>query len=91
MRGPRGKPSCSTINNLFGVATGTGNDVMARRSVLSGNATAGVKADPGGAVNVDNSAISGNGTGVSAGGMIRLSNSDVSFNTTALSGRVTTY
>jgi hypothetical protein len=57
----------STINNLFGVATGTGNNVMARRSALSGNATAGVEAVPGGAVNVDDSAISGNGTAASAG------------------------
>jgi len=81
----------SSINNLYGAAAGTGNNVMIRRSVLSGNTTAGVEADPGGAVDVDNSAISGNGTGVTAGGTIRLSNSDVSFNTTGLSGTVTTY
>jgi hypothetical protein len=56
----------SPINNLFGVAAGTGNNVMIRRSVLSGNTSAYVEADPGGAVDVDNSAISGNGTGVSA-------------------------
>jgi len=64
---------------------------MIRRSVLSGNTSAYVEADPGGAVDMGNSAISGSGTGVSAGGTIRLWNSDASFNTTGLSGTVTTY
>jgi Right handed beta helix region len=71
----------SSINNLFGVAATTGNNVLIRRSVFSGNGT-GVEADGGAQVFVDNSAISGNGTGVFPTGTIRLSNSDISFNTT---------
>ena len=71
----------SMINNLFGVAAGTGNNAVIKRSVISGNAT-GVEADPAGQVTVDDSAISGNGTGVQASsGNIRLSNSDINFNT----------
>jgi hypothetical protein len=82
----------SSINNLFGVATGSGNNAMVRRSVFAGNTSAGVEADSGGVVNVDNSAISNNVTGVNAsGGTIRLSNSDVSLNGTGFSGAVTSY
>jgi hypothetical protein len=81
----------SSINNLLGIAAATGNNALVRRSVLSGNKTAGVEADGGASVHVDNSAISGNVTGIDAGGIIRLSNSDVSFNTVGLSGMVITY
>jgi len=71
----------SLINNLFGVAAGTGTNVTIKRSVISGNGT-GVEADNGGQITVDDSAISGNGTGVQANaGNIRLSNSDINFNT----------
>jgi hypothetical protein len=75
-----------SVSNLFGVAAATGNNVMINRSLFSGNSNSGVEADPGAQVNVDNSVISQNAIGVSAGGMIRLSNSDISFNSTGISG-----
>ena len=75
-----------SVNNLFGVAAGSGNNVMIRRSVLSSNTNAGVDAESGSAINVDNSAISGNVTGVAAGATVRLSNSDISFNGTGING-----
>jgi hypothetical protein len=80
----------SSINNLYGVATGNGNNAMVRRSVLSGNGT-GAETDPGGVLNIDNSAISSNTTGLNPLGTIRLSNSDVSFNTTGFSGAAVSY
>ncbi len=83
----------SLINNLFGVAAQTGNNVLVRRSVISGNSTTGVQADAGGAVSVDNSAISNNGTGLNAnaGGNVRVSNSDIAFNSNAVGGTVLTF
>jgi Right handed beta helix region len=80
----------SSINNLFGIATATGNNVMIRRSVLSGNGT-GVEADGGGVVNVNNSAITNNTLGVQASGTIRLSDSDVTSNATGFSGAAVSY
>jgi hypothetical protein len=81
----------SSINNSFGIATGTGNTVMARRSVFAGNSNSGVETDGGGSLNADSSAISNNVTGVQANGTIRLSNSDISFNSTGISGTATSY
>ena len=78
----------SSINNLFGVAAGTGNNVMIRRSVFSGNGT-GIEADSGGAIAVDNSAISNNTSGVQSNANIRISNSDIAFNTTGFIGTST--
>jgi hypothetical protein len=76
----------SSINNLFGVAAGSGNSVMIKRSVFSGNSNTGIEADVGGQVNVDSTAITNNGIGVQANGAIRLSDSDIAFNTTGVSG-----
>jgi hypothetical protein len=83
----------SSINNLFGIAAGSGNNVVVKRTVLSGNATAGVEGDSGATVTVDDSAISNNGTGVQAtSGNIRLSNSDINFNTlNGMTGSPITY
>jgi hypothetical protein len=81
-----------SVNNLFGVAAGPGNNVMIRRSVFSGNTNAGVDAESGSAINVDNSSISSNVTGVAAnGGTVRLSNSDISFNGTGISGATSSF
>ena len=44
-----------SINNGFGIAAATGNRVNIKRSVFSGNTTAGVEADLGGQVGMDNS------------------------------------
>jgi hypothetical protein len=80
----------SSINNLFGVATGTGNNVMAKHSVFSGNGT-GVQADPGGVVAVDSSQITANTTGINANGTVRYSNTDVTFNNTGFAGTATSF
>jgi Right handed beta helix region len=80
-----------SINNGFGVAAATGNNVSAIRSVFSGNTTAGVEADPGGQIQLDSSVISANATGVSTAGALSLSNTEVSFNTTAFSGATTSF
>jgi hypothetical protein len=79
------------INNAAGLATATGNNVAIKRSVFSGNSGAGVEADVGGQVTMDNSVVSANGIGVQGGGNVRLSNTDINFNTAAFSGATTTY
>jgi hypothetical protein len=76
----------SSIGNLFGVATGTSNSVIIKRSVFSGNSDTGVEADLGAQVHADDTVISSNTTGVQANGVIRLSNSDILFNGTAVTG-----
>jgi hypothetical protein len=83
----------TSVNNAFGIAAATGNNAVVKRSNFSGNTTAGVLADSGGQVSVDDSAISGNGAGVQANaGNIRVSNSDINFNTgAAFSGSPVTY
>lgn len=78
-------------NANFGLAVGTGAKVMLNGSTLSGNTQAGIEADAGGEVNVDNSVSSSNGTGVSAAGTIRLSNSDIAFNGTGITGATQSY
>jgi Right handed beta helix region len=79
------------LDNALGLAAATGNNAAAKRSVFSGNAGAGVEADPGGQITVDNSMISNNGIGLQVGGTIKVSNSDIVFNTNAFSGAVITY
>ena len=60
---------------------------MVNRSVFSGNTQAGLAADTGAELNVDNSVTSNNSFGVqSFGGTIRLANTDVTFNSTGISG-----
>lgn len=73
-------------NSNFGVAIGSGVKLMINRSVFSGNTLGGIESDPGGEINVDNSVISGNGTGVTNSGTIRLANTDISFNGSGISG-----
>ncbi|MGA3309650.1 MAG: right-handed parallel beta-helix repeat-containing protein, partial [Xanthobacteraceae bacterium] len=77
--------------NKYGVAAATGNNVVVSRSVLSGNSTAGVEADSGAQVLVDNTEISHNATGVQPSGTIALGNSDIAFNSTGISGATTSY
>jgi hypothetical protein len=76
----------SSINNLFGIAAGTSNSVMVKRSVMAFNSDTGVETDGGAQMSVDDTAISGNGVGVQANGTIRLSNSDIVNNTTGVTG-----
>jgi hypothetical protein len=82
----------SNVNN-FGLAVGNGNKVIATRSVFMGNVTAGVEADPGGNVTVNESVISHNTTGISAGAgsTVRISNSHITFNSTGISGTTLSY
>ena len=76
----------SIINNLFGIASTTGNSVMVKRSVISGNSNTGVETDAGAQMDVDDSQLTNNGTAVQANGTIRMSNSDIANNTTVSSG-----
>jgi len=79
-------------NCNFGAAFGSGTRVMVNRSVFSGNTASGIEAEgPAGAteVNVTNSVITSNVTGIQNGGgtvTIRLADNDIAFNTTAVSG-----
>jgi hypothetical protein len=75
-----------SINNLFGLATGNGNQVKITRSVFSGNSTFGVEADPGGQASVEHSTVNFNGTGLGAYGTIWSADNDISFNQTISSG-----
>ena len=76
----------SLINNLFGIATTTGNSVVVKRSMISGNSNSGVETDAGAQMDVDDSSLVNNGTAVQANGTIRMSNSDIANNTTVSSG-----
>jgi hypothetical protein len=81
----------NSIDNSFGIATGTGQNAVIRNSNFSGNVNAGIEADAGGQATVDTTTISGNGVGLQVGGNIRVGNSDIAANGTAFSGAVITY
>jgi len=74
--------------SLFGVAISAGNTVVFNRSVSSKAVYAGVEADGGATVFVDNSVLSYNGMGaqVSGGSNYTMANTDVLFNTTGIAG-----
>jgi hypothetical protein len=72
--------------NVYGLATGSGNNVVINRSVISSNSNAGVEGDTGAQIMVDNSVISHNNVGVQSDSSVRLSNTDIAFNSTAISG-----
>jgi hypothetical protein len=75
-----------SINNLYGLATGSGNQVKVTRSVFSGNSTAGIEADPGGQVGVEHSTVNFNGTGLQAFGTLWIDDTDIAFNQAATAG-----
>jgi hypothetical protein len=75
-----------TINNLYGLAVGTGNQIKVTRSVLSGNSAAGIIADPGAQVGVEHSTVNFNATGLAAYGTIWIDDTDISFNQAATAG-----
>ena len=79
------------IKNAFGVAIGKGNSVTINRSVFTANVTAGLEADSGAQLTVDNSVVSNNATGVSAGGAVALANTDITYNGTGISGPTTSF
>ena len=84
-------------NANHGGVFGSNVRTLVSRSVFSGNAAAGVLGGTAfGAVevNISNSAISNNGSGIANGGgtvTIRLSGNDIVFNTTALGGATQSY
>jgi hypothetical protein len=62
------------------------------RSVMSENSVAGIEADPGGTVLVENTKISHNASyGIFAQGTVTLANSDISFNSTSINGSTFSY
>jgi hypothetical protein len=75
-----------SINNGFGVAATSGNNVSIARSVFAGNTTAGVEGDAGSQIGVESALISGNVTGIQSNGVMHLSNNEISFNSTAITG-----
>jgi hypothetical protein len=70
----------SNANN-YGIAVASGNGMTVDRSTFTGNRTAGVVADPGARLFVENSVVSNNlSTGVSSSSSVVLSNSSISYN-----------
>jgi hypothetical protein len=81
-----------SVSNGYGIAVATGNNVVISRSVISGNGIAGIEADPGAQVIVDNTEITHNaGYGIYALGTVSLANSDISYNTSSISGSTMSY
>jgi hypothetical protein len=80
------------LGNGYGVAVATGNNVVISRSVISGNEIAGIEADPGAQVMVDNTEISHNKSyGIFALGTVALANTEIAFNTSSISGTTMSY
>jgi hypothetical protein len=78
-----------SLGNGYGIAVAT---VVISRSVMSGNNIAGIEADPGAQVNVEDTKISHNvGYGIYAVGTVTLANSDISFNTSSIAGSTISY
>jgi hypothetical protein len=75
-----------SLNNLYGLVTGNGNQVRITRSVFSGNSQAGIEADPSGQAGVEHSTVNFNTYGLQTGGTIWFSDTDISFNSAAISG-----
>jgi hypothetical protein len=81
-----------SINNLNGVSAGTLNNVVVKRSVLSGNSADGAVVSAGGQIQIDDSMIANNaGHGVNALGTIKVSNTDFMSNAATFSGSVITF
>jgi hypothetical protein len=80
-----------SIKNSYGLAIAKTNSASVNRSVFSHNTTAGVEADFGGQLMLDNSVVSYNATGVSNSGTIELANTNITFNITAFAGASTTF
>jgi hypothetical protein len=81
-----------SIKNAYGVAMAKNNSVVINRSVFSNNTTAGVEADSGAQLMMDNSVVSYNAIGISAsGGPVAFGNTDVTLNGTGISGVTTSF
>ncbi|HXO71102.1 MAG TPA: right-handed parallel beta-helix repeat-containing protein [Bradyrhizobium sp.] len=75
-----------STDNLYGLASGGGNQIKITRSVFSGNAVAGIEADGGAQVGVEHSTVNFNGTGLQANGTIWIDDTEISFNQSATEG-----
>ena len=75
-----------SIDTLYGLASGSGNQVKITRSVFSGNSVAGIEADGGSQIGVEHSTVNFNGTGLQANGTIWIDDTEISFNQSATSG-----
>ena len=81
-----------SLKNSYGIALAKNNTATITRSVFSNNTTAGVEADSGGQMMLDNSVVGHNLTGIAAnGGPVALANSNVAFNATGITGATTTF
>jgi hypothetical protein len=81
-----------SVGNGYGIGVATGNNVVISRLVMSENAIAGIEADPGAQVYVENTKISHNASyGVFAQGTVVLANSDITFNTSSINGATTSF
>jgi hypothetical protein len=80
-----------SINNLYGLAAGNGNQIKVTRSLFSGNSNAGIVADVGAVVGVDHATLNFNFIGLQTGGAIMFSDTDISFNSAAISGPTTSF
>jgi hypothetical protein len=79
-------------NAGFGIVTGANVKLMVNRSVFSGHTTAGVFTSGTSEINLSNSVVSNNVTGIqNSGGTIRISNNDITLNNTAFSGATLSY
>jgi hypothetical protein len=82
----------STGNN-YGVAAAVGARIMIKRSVFSGNTTAGIHADAGVFIGINDTLVSHNQNGIVgiAGSNVALSNSDINSNTNGIAGTTRSY
>jgi hypothetical protein len=80
-----------SADNSYGLAVGSGGRVMVKRSVFSGNANAGIEADPGGIVGINGTLLSFNGFGLQNFGTMTVADSDIDSNSTAVTGTVQSY
>jgi hypothetical protein len=72
---------------------GSGGRVTIKHSVFSGNTTAGIEADPGATIEIEETLASFNGTGILAnsGATVSMANSGIISNSTAISGATRSY
>jgi hypothetical protein len=80
-----------SLNNLNGVSAGSTNNVMVKRSALAGNSGAGATVSAGGQIQIDDTVIANNGSGLNSAGTIKISNSDLMVNATAIVGPVISF
>jgi len=84
----------STLFNTNGIAVGSGNRVMIKSSVSSGNTVNGLSSDPGGNVSINGSVFSNNsanGINAVAGASVRIGDNDITLNSTGINGATTSY